>query len=161
MGIWEARRKFDESRRNMTLGTAIGGIAGTSTVAGLTLAGVIVTSTPVIVPILVGAIVTYAATRFSYAFSEKVFEKNLLNEVNSCIDTFNSEVESAKIEVKKQISGFITQLFENELKSMERNFLQFRSSAYLEEDKLPKLKSQIEYLEKGIQNITKEEVEFI
>lgn len=170
MGVWEARRKFENKKKaTVAAGTAVTFGAGTTAaiIAGTktVVAGAAATTTfsiglPVIA-IAIGTVFTsYGAFKLAGKLSGKLgYEEALLKEVEKCKETFNTEVENTKVSMKEQLFNHIHELFNQELKSMEYHFLEFRKSTYVEDSSLPKLKEKLEILERNSQQLLLEYLE--
>ncbi|HHX62880.1 MAG TPA: hypothetical protein GX707_19540 [Epulopiscium sp.] len=149
MEVWEARSKRD--RRKKVADTCVGvgaRVVGLGTMAAY--AGGII-GAPMLGPIIAGIVVTSILSLTLNKFLDSnIYTPNMMKEVEKAVGSFNIKVETAKSTVKAELTGFITQMFDNELINMEQNFLEFRKTTYMDDNQLPELKRTLGILEENI-----------
>ena len=168
-GIWAARKEYD-LKRNATSsaitsgGVALGAVAvkavvgkavaakAAAMVAGKVGFGAAATAgaLPLIVGIgalVVGGVIIHkTATKLSAS----LYSGKLESDVRACVEEFKSEIYKSKTAMQSHITESVNLIFENELKSLDRTFLELRKTTYIDEDKIPLLAAKIEALENEV-----------
>lgn len=156
MEVWEARSKLDRSKNITNAGVISVGITGTAALTNMAIASKGAATValggigPIIAGIFVTSILTVALNKF---LADNIYAPNMMKEVEKAVKSFDLKIEDAKIIMKEQLTEFIVQMFDNELKNMEKNFMEFRMTTYLDDNKLPELRANLGYLEKSIKNL--------
>ncbi len=172
--IWQARKKYDAKRYTTTAVSTIVGAGGVSVAAGMaTAAGIVAVDTaakaggvmaakamsmaaaslgglPIIAGIaafaISGIIIAVIASKLSAAIYSDSFEKD----VQACIKEFTDEINKSKLAMQEHITESIKLIFDNELKSLDRTFLEFRRATYIDQDRVPQIAERLEKLEKEV-----------
>lgn len=163
MQIWEARKKYDYNikTRQVTaaaIGLGAGGMGGAAMVAGAGAATagaegfVAAVSAGVAgigfsgVLIIVGAAAIISAFAINHA-AKKLFDPKAANRMEEttkkCIEEFKAEVNQTRTRMIEQITSQITEIFENELTSVDSCFTEFRMSVNIDERKIPMLEQRL------------------
>ena len=156
--IWAARQEYDRKRLAVTAaGAAVGAVGGAVAGAALgtamasTVATVGLASNPVgwaiaggIAVALVGGI---AVGSISRKLSAAMFSDQLEENVRLCIEEYRGEINTSKLAMQTHITEGVTRLFDNELKSLDTTFLDFRRATYIDENKIPKLEAKLREIE--------------
>lgn len=187
MQIWEARKKYDASARNINIGSTVtggvgvGGVAagilaainaaatggaaaaatgttaaatagtaaaagttaataGTAAAAGTAAVGLLGSVLIVAVAAIVGAIVI---NKIAKAFFDPRNENKLEETTRQCIKEFKAEVNQTRIRMIDQITAQITEIFENELATVDGCFTEFRMGVNIDERKIPMLEQRL------------------
>ncbi len=148
--------------------SAIGGIGGTTgavtaettavaagtTAAGTTAAATATTETgmaivggtsfPIVLVIIIGVIVGAVAINIiaKNLYDPKAADK-MEEATQKCIEQFKAEVDNTRVKMIEQISTQITEIFENELASVDGCFTDFRISVNIDEKKIPLLEQKL------------------
>lgn len=120
-------------------GTAVAGTAATGA-AALSLGSVLI----IAVAVIAGAIVL---NKIAKSFFDPRNENKLEETARKCIEEFRAEVNQTRIRMIDQITTQITEIFENELASVDGCFAEFRMGVNIDERKLPMLEQKLSTVE--------------
>lgn len=153
LGIWKEREKYDRKiamRETLSVITGGGGgmaagavgtvkfVQAAKTVEQFAVA-VLGGSALVVIGAILGALLIYEiAKRIFDPMAADKMEKN----VQECIRMFHDEVGKTKEAMIGQVTGQITELFENELANIDSCFTDFRISVNVEAEKIPVLEEK-------------------
>ncbi len=164
--IWNERKKYDtriENRKRAAKGvTVMGGVGGfaaattakvtigkTTTALGLAVTKILFsasapawTGTAVIIGVCAIASVVVFNTMAKILYDPKAADK-MEEATQKCIEQFKAEVDNTRVKIIKQISTQITEIFENELASVDGCFTDFRISVNIDEKKIPLLEQKL------------------
>lgn len=84
--------------------------------------------------------------------SSSLYSTSFEKDVRNCVDGFLEEINKSKLAMQAYLSDSIKLVFENELKSLDRTFLDFRTVTYIDESKIPKLAEKIKAIENSIES---------
>ena len=148
--IWEARTKYD-AKVSATTGviSTVGG-GGVAVGAMLLAAAAGVSVAPVIIGIAAFVISKSIISKTASELSAAIYSDSLKKDVDACVDKFTKEISKSKHAMQKHIAESIKIIFENELKSTDRAFLEFRKTTYIDEDKIPKLAAKLHEIESEV-----------
>lgn len=164
-GIWQARKKYDAKRYATTAVSTIAGAGGVSVAAGLATSAAVaiveasgitvgaLAGLPIIAGIAAFAISGIIIAKIASKLSAAIYSSSLEKDVQACINEFKDEIHKSKLAMQGHITESITLIFDNELKSLDRTFLEFRKTAYIDEDKIPKLADKMLQLEREVEAI--------
>ena len=169
--IWQARKEYDQ-KRFATTAAITGGVAtvavlgasyamgaaaatgiGAQIMTGALLLGkaaISVKALPIIAVAIVGGIVI---AKTASKLSAAMYSSRLEQDVKAAVNEFKSEIYNSKIAMQRQITERIKEIFENELKSLDRTFLDFRKVTYIDENKIPKISEIVNELEKVVVSV--------
>jgi hypothetical protein len=132
----------------MGAGTAAAAGIGSAAAAGATIAGVGAVSA--IIPITIGLVGAAAVGFLALELSSSVFGIGMEKKVRESQKKFIAEVDRSALEMKDQLKQSIFALFEQEFKSLEQNFYQFRTATYIDVNKTLELKEKFNSLEREL-----------
>ena len=176
--VWNARERYDTAiRRRRADALSVGGLAGggtalgtalaiqasaataaatTSTTASTVLALVGTLGSGVAVAALVGIGVILGAVLINQ-MAKTLFDPRAAAKMEEttqkCIEQFKSEVDNTRKIMIKQITSQVTEIYEKELASVDRCFLEFRMSVNIDARKLPFLEQRLQETERLLQYI--------
>lgn len=149
--IWKEREKYDRKiamRETLSVitgggGGAVPGVAylasAVNAVKAVGLVTILGGAALVVIGALVGALlINEIAKRIYDPMAADKMEKN----VQECIRMFHDEVGKTKEAMIGQVTGQITELFENELANIDSCFTDFRISVNVEAEKIPVLEEK-------------------
>ncbi len=152
MQIWEARKKYDtaiQTRETVSVsagamaGTALGLKAAPVIIDTLKLAGKVALGTKafcIVIGVIVGAaVINSIAKKICDPRNESKLEETTQN----CIKEFKAEVNQTRIRMIDQITAQITEIFENELATVDGCFAEFRMGVNIDERKIPMLEQRL------------------
>lgn len=171
--IWNARKKYDlEIRKRRKVSTAVGATVGTAGgvgggfllaaitttaldgLASASLIGTIVGITGGIalvgIGVIVGAVVINSIVKDLW--DPKAADR-MEETTQKCIEQFKAEVNNTRQKMLEQISVQVTEIFENEIATVDGCFTEFRMSVNIDERKLPMLEQKLIETEKIMQQI--------
>lgn len=162
MQIWEKRKKYDQSiatREKLAKsgGAAVGaslaevigfnaGLFAAEAGALSALSGVALIGIGVIVG--AGVINAIAKKIFDPRAAQKM-EENTRN----CIEDYKAEVANTRKVMTQQVTMQVTELFENEVKTIDSCFAEFRMSVNIDEKRLPILEEKMLQIEKLLEQL--------
>jgi hypothetical protein len=158
-GIWEARQKYDNKRLiteiavNTAGGAAVSALlgAGVKVIGGAgakAVGGVLaVKALPIVAGLAAAVIGVVVISRVASKLGESLNSGSFEKDVQACINEFVEEISKSKLSMQTHLTESIKLTFENELKSLDRTFLDFRRITYIDEDKIPKLAAKLRELE--------------
>ena len=161
--VWAARQEYDKKRFERTAaGVGVGGVIGAAggaavgTVAakmaidaGIIAAGA-VGGWAIVGGLLVAAVGAIAIGRIAYKLSKEIYSGELEENVRLCIEEYKGEINKSKLAMQTHITEGVTRVFDNELKSLDRTFLEFRRATYIDENKIPKLEAKLQEIESEV-----------
>jgi hypothetical protein len=107
---------------------------------GTTLAPILIATAVVAIG---GILATQIMKKHAKKMGEVIYSAQMEQQVQLCIDKFCVDVENSRLEIRDKLETDIFELFSNELKFMERSFLEFRLSTHVDSEKLPVLERQL------------------
>lgn len=126
------------------------GAATATTVGGTIMAGITASSMPIIAGIAALVISGIFISNVAFKLSSAMHSGNLEKEVARCVEEFKLEIQNSKYAMQRHITESIRLIFDNELRSLDRTFLEFRKTTYLDEDKMPLLVAKFEAIKSEV-----------
>jgi len=154
--IWEARQRYDKKRfiteaAVSTAGSLAAGAlinVGVKAVAAKIVGGAIaIKALPIVASLAAFVVSALVINHIASKLSESLYSGSLERDVKSCIDEFLEEIDKSKNAMKIYLTENVKDTFNNELKSLDRTFLDFRKTTYIDEDKIPLLAEKVKALE--------------
>lgn len=102
---------------------------------------------PIIAGVAALAISGIVIAKTAHKLSTAIYSGKMEADVQSCINEFMSEIDKSKLSMQAHITDSVQIIFENELKSLDRTFLEFRKATYIDENKIPKLAERLHEIE--------------
>lgn len=150
--VWAARRKYD-------LQTTVTTAAGTATGAAIPIVAAVAKGAAILSPktlilALVLGTVCYEAGK---VLAEKFFDGSLVKNTQACVDEFKEKLAATRIEMENQVTARLDELFENEFRSLDKNFLQFRTATNIDAQNIPLLEEKLQKMDDILEQYRKEE----
>ena len=127
--------------------TALSATGAAATAAGVAGATSLAAST---LPIIAGAAILVISglviSKMAFKLSNALYSGSMEKEVASCIEEFKYEINQSKLATQAHITENIKLIFDNEMKSLDRTFLDLRKITYLDEAEILKLETKLNHI---------------
>lgn len=170
--LWNERYKYDRNVVLTTTGSTVAGaitggvlgvVAANTAVSATTAAtaGAVVAATGGTIMVAaagVGILIFGTAALFAgKKLAESIFEGKLNENSSKYILEFKETLKSTRIQMEDEVCKRLDYLFESELISMDRSFMEFRSTTNIDSLNLPLLEKEIQKMNDLVGIITEEE----
>ena len=124
--------------------------AASTTATTAIMAGLSASWLPIVAGIATLVISGIVISNVALKLSSALHSGNLEKEVAACVEEFKLQIQQSKLAMQRHITENVQLIFDNELKSLDRTFLEFRKTTYIEEDKMPQLASKLGAIESEV-----------
>ena len=164
--LWNERYKYDRNVVLTTTGSTVagaitGGVLGVVAANTAATAGAVVAATGGTIMVAaagVGILIFGTAALFAgKKLAESIFEGKLNENSSKYILEFKETLKNTRIQMEDEVCKRLDYLFESELISMDRSFMEFRSTTNIDSLNLPLLEKEIQKMNDLVGIITEEE----